>query len=172
MPLTRADLLARLSAFGIEAPTFDHQAVFTVEESEDLHQRIPGAHSKNLFLKDKKDRVFLVSVLADATVDLKTIHTRIGAQGRVSFGKPELLMELLGVAPGSVTPFGIVNDAEGRVTVVLDAGLMAHEVLNFHPLENTATTSIKRDDLVRVLTDAGHPPQIIAVTQEALAAGL
>ena len=172
MPVSRADLLARLSSLGIDAPTMDHQAVFTVGESEDLHQRIAGGHSKNLFLKDKKDRVFLVSVLADSTVDLKRIHTLIGAQGRVSFGKPELLMELLGVAPGSVTPFGIVNDSERRVTVILDAGLMAHEIVNFHPLENTATTSIARDDLVAFLTGEGHPPQIVAVTEEAIAAGL
>ncbi|WP_018699065.1 prolyl-tRNA synthetase associated domain-containing protein [Amorphus coralli] len=172
MPLTRAALLDRLAARGIEAPTTDHPAVFTVGESEDLHDRIPGGHSKNLFLKDKKDRVFLVSVLADATVDLKRIHTLIGAQGRVSFGKPELLMELLGVAPGSVTPFGIVNDGDGRVTVILDAGLMAHDVVNFHPLENTATTSIGRDDLIRFLTEEGHPPQVLAVTDEAIAAGL
>lgn len=172
MPLSRTDLLARLNDLGLETTTTDHRAVFTVEESEELHHQIPGAHSKNLFLKDKKDRVFLVSVLADATVDLKKIHTRIGAQGRVSFGKPELLMELLGVVPGSVTPFGIVNDGEGRVTVVLDAALMANELLNFHPLENTATTTIKRDDLIRFLSEAGHPPQVIAVTEEALANGL
>lgn len=172
MPLTRSDLLARLAALGIEAQTTDHRAVFTVDESEELHDQIPGGHSKNLFLKDKKDRVFLVSVPADATVDLKRIHTLIGAQGRVSFGKPELLMELIGVAPGSVTPFGIVNDTEGRVTVILDAALMAHATVNFHPLENTATTSIGRDDLVAFLTSAGHPPRIVAVTEEAIAAGL
>lgn len=172
MPVSRADLLARLAAEGIDAHTTDHPAVFTVDESEDLHGQIPGAHSKNLFLKDKKDRVFLVSVLADATVDLKRIHTLIGAQGRVSFGKPDLLMDLLGVAPGSVTPFGIVNDADGRVTVVLDAALMAHETVNFHPLENTATTSIASGDLVAFLTREGHPPRIIAVTEEAIAAGL
>ena len=172
MPVSRADLLARLSRLGIDAQTTEHPAVFTVGESEDLHHRIPGGHSKNLFLKDKKDRVFLVSVPADATVDLKRIHTLIGGQGRVSFGKPELLMELLGVAPGSVTPFGIVNDGEGRVTLVLDAALMANETVNFHPLENSATTSIGRDDLIAFLTGEGHPPQIIAVTEEAIAAGL
>ncbi|MDQ0317077.1 prolyl-tRNA synthetase associated domain-containing protein [Amorphus orientalis] len=172
MPLTRADLLDRLSQLGIDTTTTDHPAVFTVGESEELHDQIPGGHSKNLFLKDKKDRVFLVTVLADATVDLKKIHTLIGAQGRVSFGKPDLLMELLGVEPGSVTPFGIVNDREGRVSVILDAALMAHDVVNFHPLENTATTSIASQDMVRFLTEEGHPPKILAVTDEAIAAGL
>ncbi len=164
MPLTRADLLQRFRELGIETTTTDHVAVFTVAESHDVKETIDGAHSKNLFLKDKKGRVFLVSAESDAAIDLKTISEKIGGSGRVTFGKPELMLELLGVTPGSVTPFGVINDTEGVVTVVLDAAMMAHEVLNFHPLENTATTSIRRDDFVRFLTAIGHPPAVVAVS--------
>ena len=166
-----ADLLARFAALGIATTTHDHPAVFTVAESGDVKAAIPGGHSKNLFLKDKKGRIFLVTAEGDAAIDLKAISEKIGASGRVSFGKPELLMELLGVAPGSVTPFGIVNDRERLVTVVIDAALMAHEILNFHPLENTATTSIARADLVRFLEAEGHPPLIVAVSDGKVAAG-
>ena len=156
MPLTRVDLLARFAELGIATTTHDHPAVFTVAESGAVKAAIPGGHSKNLFLKDKKGRIFLVTAEGDAAIDLKAISEKIGASGRVSFGKPELLMELLGVAPGSVTPFGIVNDRERLVTVVIDAALMTHEILNFHPLENTATTSIARADLVRFQIGRAH----------------
>lgn len=164
MPLTRADLLARFAELGIETTTHDHPAVFTVAESRAIKHAIAGGHSKNLLLKDKKGRVFLVTAEADAAIDLKAISEKIGASGRVTFGKPELLMELLGVIPGAVTPFGVVNDVERVVTLVIDAPMMAHEILNFHPLENTATTSIRREDLVRFLTETGHPPLIVAVS--------
>lgn len=164
MPLTRADLMRRLDDLGIETRTHDHEAFFTVAESRKAKAVIPGGHTKNLFLKDKKDRVFLVVAEADAAIDLKRIHEKIGAAGRVTFGKPELLMDLLGVVPGSVTPFGVVNDAEGRVMVVLDAPMLEHEVLNYHPLENTATTSIRRDDLIAFLRATGHDPLVIAVS--------
>ena len=170
MPLSRSDLLARFDALGLETKTWDHPAVFTVAESAEVKAAIPGAHSKNLFLKDKKGRVFLVTAEGDAAIDLKTISDKIGASGRVTFGKPELLMELLGLTPGSVTPFGIVNDTENRVTVILDAALMEHQTLNFHPLENTATTSIARADLVRFLEACGHPPLIVAVSDGKVAA--
>jgi Ala-tRNA(Pro) deacylase len=162
--LGRADLMRRLDALGIETSTVEHEAFFTVEESRKGKGTIPGGHTKNLFLKDKKDRVFLVVAEADAAIDLKTIHTLIGANGRVTFGKPELLMELIGVVPGSVTPFGVINDPDRRVTVVLDAVMMEHTVLNYHPLENTATTSIRREDLVRFLEATGHPPLIVKVS--------
>ena len=169
MPLTRADLLARLEVLGIETKTFDHPAVFTVAESAEVKAAIPGAHSKNLFLKDKKGRVFLVTAEGHAAIDLKAISEKIGASGRVTFGKPELLFELTGLTPGSVTPFGIVNDVARLVTVVIDAGLMEHDVLNFHPLENTATTSIRREDLVRFLEAEGHPPLIVRVSEGVIA---
>jgi Ala-tRNA(Pro) deacylase len=164
MPLTRADLMRRLDELGIATRTYEHEAFFTVAESRAAKGAIAGGHTKNLFLKDKKDRVFLVVAEADAAIDLKKIHEKIGANGRVTFGKPELLMELLGVVPGSVTPFGLVNDIEGRVSVVLDAPMLDHAVLNYHPLENTATTSIGRDDLVAFIRATGHEPQIVAVS--------
>jgi len=164
MPLTRADLLARLDELGFETTTMDHPPVFTVAESQELRGKLEGGHTKNLFLKDKKDRVWLVVAPEDGEIDLKRLHTRIGGQGRLSFGKPELLMELLGVVPGSVTAFAAINDTQGRVTVVLDEALMRHDLLNCHPLTNDATTTIRRDDLIAFLKGCGHDPQIIAVS--------
>jgi len=172
MPLARADLLARLADLGIAATTVEHPPLYTVADSQALRGELPGGHAKNLFVKDRKDRLFLIVAEEDATLDLKRVHERIGGNGKVSFGKPELLMEVLGVVPGAVTPFGAINDTEGRVTVILDAGLMRHDPLNFHPLENTATTTLARDGLVAFLNAVGHPPEILAVSEEAIAAGL
>lgn len=173
MAATRAQLMDFLAGLGIEVSTVDHQPVFTVAESGDLHERIPGGHTKNLFLKDKKGRLFLVVALHDAEIDLKKVHQVIGAQGRVSFGNADLLMEVLGVVPGSVTPFSLINDREAqRVTPVFDAAMMEHEVLNYHPLSNDATTSIGRDDLVAFAKACGHEPQVLAVSVQAQEAGL
>lgn len=169
MPLTRSDLLARLADLGIETTTVEHPPLYTVADSRALRGELVGGHAKNLFVKDRKDRLFLLVVEESATVDLKRVHELIGGNGKVSFGKPELLMEVLGVIPGAVTPFGAVNDTQRRVTVILDAALMRHEPLNFHPLDNTATTTIARDDLVKALTAWGHPPQIVAVSEAAAA---
>src|SRR5690606_26613166 len=116
-----------------------------------LRGEIAGAHTKNLFLKDRKDGYFLLTLGEEAQVDLKQIHRQIGAAGRVSFGRPEMLMELLGVAPGAVTVFGLLNDVERRVRLFVDPGLLEHEVINAHPLTNAATTSIARADLLRFL---------------------
>jgi Ala-tRNA(Pro) deacylase len=162
MPATRQDLFARLAELGIETVTVDHPAVFTVAESSALERQLPGGHTKNLFLKDKRDRLFLVVALGHAHIDLKSLHKKL-ASDRLSFGRPELLMEVLGVPAGSVTPFSIVNDKGGRVTVILDADMMRHERLNFHPLENTATTNIAREDLLKFLRACGHEPRILAV---------
>ena len=164
LPATRQDLLARLDELGIESQTLDHEAVFTVAQSSRLERELPGGHTKNLFLKDKKDRLFLVVALGHAQIDLKTLHKRLGSD-RLSFGKPELLMEVLGVPPGSVTPFALINDRAQRVTVILDADMMRHERLNFHPLENTATTNIAREDLARFIRSCGHQPSVVAVAQ-------
>ncbi|WP_067338261.1 prolyl-tRNA synthetase associated domain-containing protein [Stappia indica] len=165
MPASRQDLLAFLEDLGLEVTTRDHPAVFTVAESTEIHDEIPGGHTKNLFLKDKKGRIFLVVALHDAEIDLKSIHQLIGAQGRVSFGKPDLLMEVLGVLPGSVTPFALINDREGqRVTPIFDAAMMQVEPLNFHPLENTATTTISREGLLAFARACGHEAQVIAVS--------
>ena len=164
MPATPEDLFAFLTELGIEHSTVEHPPLFTVEESRQLRGEIPGGHTKNLFLKDKKDRVFLVVALESAEIDLKRIHTLIGAGGRVSFGKPDLLMELLGVVPGSVTPFGLINDTEKRVAVIFDAAMMECEVLNYHPLINTKTTAIRSDDLIKFAEACGHEPRILAVS--------
>ncbi|MBI3452584.1 MAG: prolyl-tRNA synthetase associated domain-containing protein [Rhodospirillales bacterium] len=155
MPATRQELLTRFDAQGIETQTVDHAAVFTVEESRHLHAAIPGAHSKNLFLKDAKDALWLVVAEADRPIDLKALPAAIGSK-RLSFGSAALLTEVLGIPPGSVTPFALINDTARRVNVVLDAEMMAKTPLNFHPLENTATTSISPDGLRRFLASTGH----------------
>ncbi|GGB38771.1 DNA-binding protein [Roseibium aquae] len=170
MPATRDDLMAFLDGLGIRTTTVDHAPVFTVAESGDLHERISGGHTKNLFLKDKKGRLFLVVALHDATIDLKKIHQVIGAQGRVSFGNADLLMEVLGVMPGSVTPFALINDRDARrITPIFDAALMDHAVLNFHPLSNDATTSVAAEDLMAFARACGHDARIIRVSEEAQA---
>ena len=163
MPATPDDLFAFLDKLGIAHPTVTHPPVFTVEEAKRLRGEITGGHTKNLFLKDKRDAVFLVTALEHAAIDLKTLHHRLGA-GRFSFGPADLLRELLGVEPGAVTPFGLINDTSQRVTVVLDAAMMAHDPLNYHPLVNTMTTSIRRDDLIAFLRATGHEPCILAVS--------
>jgi Ala-tRNA(Pro) deacylase len=163
MPATPEDLFALLDRLGIAHRTVSHPPLFTVEQSRRLRGKIPGGHTKNLFLRDKRDRVFLVSALEDAAIDLKGVHHRLGA-GRFSFGSAALMRELIGIEPGAVTPFGAMNDAAGRVAVVLDAPMMRQEPLNFHPLVNTMTTTISREGLVKFLEATGHPPQILAVS--------
>ncbi|MDQ2634273.1 MAG: prolyl-tRNA synthetase associated domain-containing protein [Pseudomonadota bacterium] len=164
MPRTPAELFAFLEELGIEASTVSHPPLFTVADSQSLRGEIPGGHTKNLFLKDKKDNFFLVTVEEEAEVDLKQIHHAIGASGRVSFGKPEALMEYLGVIPGAVTAFGLINDEKGAVKFVLDSALMEHSVINAHPLANDATTSIAADDLLRFVRATGHEPAILKVS--------
>lgn len=161
MAYGRGDLIAYLDRLGIRTETIEHEAVFTVAESAHLRARIEGGKSKSLFLKDKKGRLFLLVAEDEAVIDLKRIHEKLGGQGRVSFGSADLLYEVWGVTPGSVTPFGAINDKEARVTVALDAGLMAKGRVNFHPLENTATTAIQADDLIRFLKETGHEPLIV-----------
>jgi Ala-tRNA(Pro) deacylase len=161
----KAALLDYLADKGYEAKTHDHAAVFTVAESDELHKKLPGAHSKNLFLKDKKGRYFLVTAAHDTQIDLKKIHRIIGGQGRVSFGNAEKLMAYLGVEPGSVTPFSVINDTENQVTMVLDKALLDHDIGNYHPMINTATTSIRQDDLIDFLRNVDHDPQILDVSE-------
>ena len=164
MPKTPVDLFAYLDAIGIKVTTTTHPPLFTVADSQALRGAIAGGHTKNLFLKDKKDRYFLVTVEEDAQVDLKQIHHTIGAASRVSFGRPEALMEYLGVIPGAVTPFGLVNDERGAVKFVVDERLMEHETINAHPLTNEATTSIRSADLLAFVRSTGHEPSILKVS--------
>jgi Ala-tRNA(Pro) deacylase len=166
VPASRQDLFARLARLGIVTETVEHEAVFTVEQSARLERLLPGGHTKNLFLKDKKDKLFLVVTLSTARIDLKGLHKLLGSD-RLSFGRPELLIEVLGVPAGSVTPFALINDRAQRVTVVLDADMMRHERLNYHPLENTATTNISGEDLLRFIAACGHTPRILALAAHA-----
>jgi len=164
MPASPDRLYAYLDNLGIAHKTVTHPAVFSVEEARNLRGQVDGGHTKNLFLRDKKGAVFLVVTQEDAVIELRSLHRLLGASGRFSFGSPELMRELLGVEPGSVTPFAAINDTTGRVTVVLDAAMMAHPVLNFHPLVNTGTTTISREGLVKFLEATGHRPRIEAVS--------
>ncbi len=160
MPATEEDLLARLGELGIETTTHRHPPLNTVEESKELRGDLPGGHSKNLFLKDKKGVFWLIVAEEDRPVDLKTLHKRIGS-ARLSFGKPDPLMDLLGVRPGSVTPFGLINDTDCAVNVVLDKEFLANDRLHFHPLHNEATTAIAAADLIRFIEATGHDVQKI-----------
>ena len=170
MPATPDDLFATFDRLGIAHATVTHPPLFTVEQSRALRGQIPGGHTKNLFLRDKKGALFLVSALEDAAIELRSLHRTLGANGRLSFGAADLLRETLGIEPGAVTPFAAMNDTALRVTVVLDAAMMEQARINFHPLRNTMTTSINRDDLVRFLEATGHPPRIAPVARAAAAA--
>ena len=156
-----AGLFARLDALGIAHETYEHAPLFTVEQSRALRGDLPGAHIKNLFLRDKKRRMWLVTVLESRDVDLKALRGRIGAQGNLSFGNPELLMTHLGVIPGAVTPFAVINDRAGNVTMVLDRALQTGALVNAHPLRNDRTSAVAAEDLVRFLEAEGHPPLIL-----------
>ena len=159
MPASRQDLFARLAELGIETRTVEHGPVFTVEESRELERALPGAHTKNLFLRDKKGAMWLVVALFDRDVDLKTLGPQVDARGRLSFGSADRLMRYLGVIPGSVTPFGVINDHGRQVSVALDQGLRDQEVWNAHPLDNAMTTAVRGEDMLRFLDAMGHPPR-------------
>src|SRR5215813_1006590 len=161
MSATPEDLFARFDALGIGHVTHRHAPVFTVEESRDLKASMPGGHSKNLFLKDKKGALFLLCALGDTQIDLNAVSKLIGA-GRFSFGSPELLMQHLGVTPGSVTLFALINDPDQKVRLLLDAALLAHDPVNFHPLRNDATTALSPAELLRFLTSLDRVPVRIA----------
>jgi len=164
MPASPDELFAYLDSLGIVHKSVNHPPLFTVGESQALRGKIPGAHTKNLFLRDKKGAVFLVVTLEDAMIELRSLHRLLGASGRFSFGSADLMRELIGVEPGSVTPFAVLNDKLLRVTVVLDAAMMAHAVLNFHPMVNTGTTTISREGLLKFLEATGHKPRIEPVS--------
>jgi Ala-tRNA(Pro) deacylase len=157
-------LYRRLSALGITTTTFAHAAVFTVQDAGAVSDHLPGGHTKNLFLKDKKGGLWLVVVQAALRVDLNALAKALDAP-RFSFGSAELLLATLGITPGSVTPFALMNDAERKVRVVLDQDMLALAPLNFHPLRNDRTTAIAPEDLLAFVRGCGHEPIIAAIPQ-------
>jgi Ala-tRNA(Pro) deacylase len=160
MPATPQDLFARLDRLGLRHRTHHHPPVFTVAESAALRGELPGGHCKSLFLKDKKAGLWLAVMLEHRRTDMNRLAERLGAP-RFSFGKPELLYEVLGVTPGSVTPFALINDRQRRVTVVLDEAMLRHDPLNYHPLSNDMTTAVAPADLLRFIEDCGFVPRIL-----------
>ncbi|HEX4183595.1 MAG TPA: YbaK/EbsC family protein [Caulobacteraceae bacterium] len=154
---TLADLFAFLGRHGVAHRTLEHAAVFRVGEGEEIKAGLPGGHTKNLFLKDAKGRLWLISALGETAIDLKRLPAVIGA-ARLSFGSAELMVETLGVTPGSVTAFGLINDPDHTVTFVLDAALLACDPVNFHPLTNTAITAVSRDGFLSFLAALGVEP--------------
>lgn len=161
MDLARAKLFAYLDTLGIASTTVEHDAMFTVEQSQALRGTIPGAHTKNLFLRDKDNRLVLVVAKEDTTVDLKALAKKLGL-GRFSFGRPEQMRAVLGVEPGSVTALALMNEgSKDLAAVVVDEALMAFAEVNCHPLDNRATTRLATLDLLRFMRACGHEPQVL-----------
>ena len=156
----RDRLLDWMATNGVEQTTHDHPAVFRVDEGLELKAAMPGAHTKNLFLKDKKGRLWLISARQDTVVDLKRAPKTIGSD-RLSFGNEGLLYETLGLTPGSVTALGLINDPDQRVTFVLDKALWDADIVNFHPLTNTATTALAQAEFRRFLGLIGREPMVV-----------
>lgn len=162
--MSEAALKDALAALGIGWSILEHEAVFTVEESLAIHDALPGAHTKNLFLKDSGGQFWLVTVEHLRRVDLKALAGAIGAK-KLSFGKADDMERLLGVTPGSVTPLAALHDTGGAVRVVLDPELAAADAVHVHPLRNTATIGLSGADLVRALAAWGHDPLIAAIPE-------
>ena len=160
MPASRADLFAFFDALGIAHRTLDHPPVFRVEEGREIKTALPGGHTKNLFLKDHKEQLWLVSALGETRIDLKALPAAIGS-ARLSFGSAERLEQALGVTPGSVTLFAVINDPEHQVRVVLDRALFDHALVNFHPLANDATTAVSSIDVLSFLEGLGVDPVFV-----------
>ena len=161
-PKTPEGLFARLGELGIATTTVTHPPAFTVEKGESYVGHLPGVHIKNLFLCDAKKKMWLVVVPWDRRIDLKALPDKIGA-ARLSFGSADRLLRVLGVTPGSVTPFTVINDPERQVQVILDADMMRSELINAHPLINTMTTTIRSADLMRFLEACGHAPRVVSL---------
>jgi Ala-tRNA(Pro) deacylase len=162
MPATPEALFARLDALAIPHRTHHHPPLHTVAESVSLRGTLPGGHCKSLFLIDRKGGLWLVVVLEDRRLDLKALSELLGAP-RFSFASPERLLAALGVTPGSVTPFALMNDTAQAVKVVLDEAMLRHRPLNYHPLVNIATTAVAPEDLLRFIAACGHTPRIVAL---------
>jgi len=159
-PTTPDQLFAHLEGLGIRTRTVQHPPVFTVEEAKALRGDLPGAHIKNLFLRNKKGEMWLIVAQESRPIDLKALGERLGA-GRLSFGSPERLMTHLGVVPGAVTPFALINDRSGQVTVAIDKAVLNQDPVNCHPLANDMTTAIAPHDLLTFLEQSGHKPLVL-----------
>lgn len=170
MPHDRDQLFARLDDLGIAHETLDHPAVFTVEEAREHTSHLAGGHCKSLFLKDKKGGLWLLVCLDARRIDMNRLSKVLGCP-RLSFGKPELLLEILGVTPGSVTPFALINDVEHRIRPLLDKAMLDHERLNYHPLTNEATTTIRAADLTVFIDAMGFEPRVIDLDGEGIDRG-
>ena len=155
-----ADVLTRLTELGIEASTHEHPALFTVEQSKEMRGDLPGGHCKNLFLRDRKSRMWLVVCREDLRIDLKALGLKIGAD-RLSFGSADRLMRVLGVIPGAVSPLALINDTDHQVTVILDKAMLVLTPLNYHPISNAMTTAIAPEDLVVFIRSCGHEPMVV-----------
>ncbi len=155
-----AELYALFADHGIAYAHHTHPALFTVAESQALRGELPGGHVKNMFMKDKKGAIWLATCLEDRRIRIRDLEKEIGAKG-LSFAREELLWEVLGVRPGAVTPFGLINDPAQRVRVALDAQMLARDPLNFHPLHNEATTTISKDGFLKFLALTGHQPVLV-----------
>ena len=160
MTITSDDLLARLQSLGIAATTSTHPPLRTVEDSKRLRGALPGGHVKNLFLRDKRGRHWLLTALEDARIDLKRMAQRLDA-AKFSFANADALKTMLGIEPGAVSPLAVVNDTAGQVTVVLDEDLLKHDPLNVHPLVNDRTTTMATADLLRFLETCNHKPMVM-----------
>lgn len=161
MQATRQDLFEHLDRIGVAHRTVEHAPVFTVEESGPIKAALPGGHTKNLFLIDKARRLHLLCAIAETKIDLKATAAHLQV-GRFSFASPEAMAATLGVRPGAVTVFGLINDRDGAVTLHLDAALLRHDPVWFHPLSNDASTAVAPGDLVRFAESLGRRPRLIA----------
>lgn len=160
--VTRAELMAFLDRHSIAHRTVEHPPIFTVDEGRDLKRQWPGGHTKNLFLKDKKGVLSLATALGETRVDLVGLGKAIRAKGRLSFGNPELMTDTLGVIPGAVTPFALVNESARAISnFIVDAALLRQSPVWFHPLENSASTAVSPADFLRFAELCGFSPQII-----------
>jgi Ala-tRNA(Pro) deacylase len=167
-PDPSAPAYALLDRLGIPHRTVEHQPVFTVAESQELRGTLPGGHTKNLFVKDKADRLFLITAEEDSPIDLNATSKMLGVKGRLSFASAELLKAHLGIEPGSVTPLALVNDSEGAVTFILEKKLLEHAIINVHPLINSRTTALKREDLLAYIEATGHGVSALELPHRAI----
>ncbi|HPF47760.1 MAG: prolyl-tRNA synthetase associated domain-containing protein [Alphaproteobacteria bacterium] len=166
MVATEEDLFRLLDNLNIETKTYRHPPLYTVEDSQSLRGEIPGGHCKSLFLKDKKNNFILAVLSEDRRLDMKALSDFEGLKvGRLSFASEERMIDMLGIIPGSVTPFSLINVDNDELIVILDKGMLEQEYLNYHPLHNEATTTIHRDDLIKFIEHFGFKPIILDFDQ-------